>query len=158
MHGSWIKFFVDDTKEIGHDLDIENGQASWSKGCLDEIKQVNLSFGMRSTHLVVPNTEWFQFDRFICLLSPEGTHTPTRIARAVQAKITSEHLGKCLSHSKDSGHLFWVEVGEHEGKEDMSCIMISKRHVNRWLTIVIPYNDYPYMSFAPKGKLGSHAN
>ena len=65
----WLKLFTDGTKEYGSDEAIAKHKASWTLGRLDRIKEVILSHNKKTCSLVVPNTSWYQFDRFSVLVS-----------------------------------------------------------------------------------------
>jgi len=152
--GAWLKFFTDGSRERGADQEIAIGKASWSLGRLDNIKEVRLSNTNRVCSLSVPNTSWHQFDRFSVIVS-EGTPKPTKTHQVVQAEIISQHIGLSLICSETGGHYSWtiVEDLKNIDKKYFFCKMLKKHHVGKWLTVILPYKDYPGITFSTKGKM-----
>lgn len=147
----WIKFFSDGTKESGDDLAISRREASWSNGRLDHIEQVLLLGNRSSCYLKVLDTEWHQFDRFIVPVT-EGTHRPYRTHQVIQAKVQEEHVNKFLQCSCSGNNFFWAVLNEK--KDDLYFVkQITKHHVDKWITLVLPTKDYPVISFSSKGKM-----
>ena len=95
--GSWVKSFTDGSKEDGPDYLINAGQASWSKGKLSNITEVFLSFGFYAATLVIPNTQWHQFDRYSIKLGEDDV--ATRKYRYIQAQIQKAHVGLYLCYN-----------------------------------------------------------
>jgi hypothetical protein len=147
----WLKLFTDNTKEYGNDEAIEAGKASWSRGRLDDIQEVRLFNISRTGSLTVPDTMWHQFDRLIVPLV-EGTHKPQRTHQVVQAKIYEHHIGMYLVCSCVGQRFFWAVVGD-KIEEAFFTKEITKHHLDKWLTVILPAKDYPAMSFSPKGKM-----
>ena len=152
--GSWQKIFVDGSTEDGHDKKIARGEASWSKGRLDGIVEVNLSEGIVFCVLTVPNTKWHQFDRYV-IPACEGTHTPTRIYRAVQAEVQEHHVGMFVVCQHANGRFFWAIVAHSKAPETDYCFNkpITEAQVGKWVTVVLPQRGSPFMSFAPRGRI-----
>jgi hypothetical protein len=150
--GAWLKLFTDGTKESGSDQEIKWGQASWSNGRLDGIEEVRLFLGRFVCCLIVPDTTWHQFDRFIAAVA-EGKQSPYRTHRVLQAKICAHHLGQYVMCSNSGGYYFWAIVGD---KKDCFFIkQITEHHIDRWVTIVLPSRGFPYMNFSDKGKMNN---
>jgi hypothetical protein len=147
----WLKLFTDDTKEYGDDKSIQDGKASWSRGRLNNIKEVRL-FGLnRTCSLTVPDTTWHQFDRFVVPVA-EGTQKSYRTHQVVQAEIGRHHIGMYLVCSCAGSSFFWAIIGDKRNNF-LFTKRITKHHVGKWLTVILPSKDYPAMSFSPKGKM-----
>lgn len=142
--GSWVKIFKDQTKEHGSDKDIELKKASWSKGRLDNIISVQLFEKSVCCVLSVPNTEWYQYDRYMASLSV-GSQS-FRSARVVQAKITPSHVGKYISSSYAPGALL-IEINT----KSKNGILVKAKDVNLWLTAYILVNKKIGLTVCEKG-------
>jgi hypothetical protein len=152
--GAWLKLFSDGTKEWGSDEGIDRGLASWSKGRLNEIEEVRLFHAQYVCRLSVSDTSWHQFDRFIVPIA-EGTQKPYRTHRAIQAEVRTHHLGQYLMCSHSGSYYFWAIVGE-EQEDCFFSKQITKHHVDRWITVVLPRGGLPFMNFSAKGKINDH--
>lgn len=147
MIGSWLKLFVDGSVEHGSDYQILDGDASWSKGRLENIISVMLSQNINSCSLYVENTEWHQFDRYIVPVS-QGTHTSQRTHRVLQAKIQEHHLGLYLNTHIIGSYFRWISIDEN-GKDTR----ITKEHIDKWLTVILPLYEKTEIKFLNKGKM-----
>lgn len=149
----WLKIFTDGSLERGSDCEIASGNASWSQGRLDNIQEVRLFDRNRVCSLSVPSTSWHQFDRFSVIVS-EGTHIPTRTHRVVQAEIIEDHIGLYLVCSDSGGYYFWTVVRDL-GDANIECFhkLLTKEHIGMWLTVILPEQDYPRITFAVRGKM-----
>lgn len=148
--GAWLKLFTDGTKESGSDQEIKWGQASWSSGRLHDIQEVRLFAGRFVCCLTIPNTSWHQFDRFKVAVA-EGMQSSFRTHRVIQAKICSHHIGQHIMCSNSGSYYFWAIVGD--GRDCFFIKQITEHHVDKWVTIVLPSGDFPYMNFSDKGKM-----
>jgi hypothetical protein len=150
---AWLKIFTDGAKEHGSDEDIAIGNASWTQGRLDNIKEVVLFHKLKVCSLSIPNTSWHQFDRFSVIVS-EGTQQPTRTHRIVQAEIIPDHVGLYLVCSDSGGYYSWTVVRDLEDT-DKNCFykLLTDKHVGKWLTVILPDRDYPRVTFSAKGKM-----
>lgn len=144
--GFWRKYFYDKYPETGTDKSILLKRASWSRGNLDNISSVLLSNDKRSIFVSAPNTEWYQFDRY---LLDTGIGKPIRIYRTIQFLIEKHHINKALYYNKD-GNRF-----------DLSdkCLLltpylfeITKEFLDLWVTILL-YENYIKICISPKGKV-----
>jgi len=146
--GIWIKFFEDRTRERGSDKDISNGQASWSKGKLDNIRCVQLFEKNLCCALTVPNTEWHQYDRYMASMGAVDCTIKQsfRSARVIQAKITPEHVGKSISCVSSTG-VFLAEL-TCDAKD---ATLIKEENVGLWITLYILANGQAGMKFCEKG-------
>ena len=154
--GSWQKTFVDGTVEDGEDRRIAHGDASWSKGRLDDIVEVNLFEGTIFCSLAVPDTIWHQFDRFIVPAS-EGTHISVRIYIAVQAEIRDHHVGKYVVCKHESHFLCAIVDSCTQPETEYSYNrQITKAHVGKWVTVVLPKEGSPFMRFSIRGKINDN--
>ncbi len=131
--GAWIKLFKDGSSEHGSDLNIKEGKASWSRGLLDNIKSVQLFDKTYCCVLDIPNTEWYQYDRYLAMLGNVGKNMSSRTARIIQAKITPEHIYKTLCLTEFPGVLM-ATLCDDKSKDG---ILVSQEHVNLWVTMYI---------------------
>jgi len=152
IHGSWIKFFEDDSKEYGSDLDIQSSKASWSRGRQDKIKEVFLSDGICSLVLTVPNTNWYQFDRYITSLGI-GVNTSFRTYRVIQAEIKSFHVDSYLIGFLSNQFFGWAVLSEKEDKAYNYCYQIQKTDIGKWVSLSILKEGRISISFTSKGKI-----
>jgi hypothetical protein len=151
----WIKLFADGTTEIGTDRDIKAGKASWSMGRLKDIYEVRLLNLKQVASLSVQATAWHQFDRYSVVISP--VVQPSQIThRVVQAEIQTHHIGCSIICNESGGGVFWAIV--HDAKKGFFCKNITKHHLGKWLTMILPERDYPAIIFAEKGRIGHVAN
>ena len=152
--GSWLKLFADGTKEHGSDQEIARGNASWTLGRHEGIKEVRIFHKLQVCSLTVPNTSWHQFDRFSAIVS-EGIAQSKRTHRVIQAEIRPHHVGLSLICSHTGGYYSWAIVQElnDSSKHQFFCKVLRKDHVGKWLTVVLPDGDYPGMTFSIKGKM-----
>jgi len=154
--GGWLKLFTDGSKELGNDEAIIKKMASWSLGRQDNIKEVRLFYNQRVCSLTVPNTSWYQFDRFSVLVA-EGTPKSVRTHRVIQAQICSNHVGQSIICSRTGGHYSWTVIRDllNTDADSSFCYhkLINRSHVEKWLTVVLPDKDYPGMTFTTKGKM-----
>jgi hypothetical protein len=155
--GAWVKLFVDGSKEHGSDQEIAKGNASWSRGRLDGIREVRLFGKTQVCSLSVPNTLWHQFDRFIVVVS-EGTPQPIKTHQVAQAEIKDIHVGLSLVGSNNGGCYFWTMVQDirQSNKNSFLCKLIEEEDVGKWLTVVLPSRDYPRITFSTKGKINDN--
>lgn len=131
--GAWLKLFSDGSSERGSDGDISEGKASWSRGRLRDIDSVYLSDNRFVCVLQVPNTEWYQYDRYMAPLGVVGKNVSIRTARVIQAKIQPEHVGNKI-HSKFNGGVLFVRFS------NAGDTIISQEHVGLWITVYILNN------------------
>lgn len=149
----WIKYFSDDTTEIGLDSAIKANIVSWSKGQLNNIREVKLLAGTHSCLLSVPNTKWHQFDRFIISVT-EGIHKPIRTHQVIQALIEDIHLDKNIACSRGAKYSRWVAiVDDSELKEDTFLKKVNKSLIGKWITLIVPSKGLSYVVFTDKGKI-----
>jgi len=132
LDGCWVKFFSDGTKEWNYDIPIYSKNYSWSQGRLSNIKEVFLRELLISVTLEVSNTEYHQFDRFLCELASGST--PIRKARYIQALITKEHVGLYLCYNNDSIYASWVSIKK---KPSSHYYRIKNQDVGKWITFRI---------------------
>jgi len=145
--GAWVKLFKDGSSEHGSDLDIKEGKASWSRGLLDNIVSVHLSDKMYCCALNVPNTEWYQYDRYMATLGAVGNNMSSRTARVIQAKVQPEHVGKkiCLT-------IFpYTTIATFCNDILKDGILISQEHVGLWVTMYILTNNKIGITMSKKG-------
>jgi len=155
--GAWLKLFNDGSHEHGSDQLIAAGKASWTNGRLSDIAEVRLTNLRQTVSLSVPDTSWHQFDRFIVELA-HGTQRSQVTHRVVQAEIKASVLGQYVICSKSGSHFFWTLVGKAEATRTNSFFskLITERHVGKWLTLVLPENDYPSITFSTRGKMNDN--
>ena len=147
--GAWVKFFKNASPEIGTDQAIESGRASWSRGSLHDIVKVQLSDKSLSVILVVPDTEWYQFDRYHAYIGEEKRPKATRVARVIQAEVQKKHIGRDLLYN-NSTYLFEVKInGEDNGYK------ITERDVGKWITVSIVGSKISWC-LAEKGKFNGY--
>lgn len=144
--GAWVKFFEDGSHELGTDDQVNSGEASWSKGRLDSIKEVHLTNKVVLASLNVPDTIWHQFDRFSFSFD---TNTSSRLLRVVQAEIKEHHKDMFLLKEWAGKYLFWVSV---ENKNGIESIKITKDDIGKWITLVLPEDGHPYAVITSKGR------
>ena len=155
--GAWIKLFEDGTKEYGSDENIIKGKASWSKGQLDSIRRVTLLNSNNRASLSVPETSWHQFDRYQAVVAI-GKQKSTITHRVVQAEITLDHVGQFLVCSSTEERFFRVDVQNLKdfGENDSLHKLITKDHIGKWLTIILPEKDNPTITFSIRGKMNDN--
>jgi hypothetical protein len=154
----WIKEFTDGTTERGSDVDIAAGKASWSKGRLGGIQSVKLLHDLWTVTLVVPETNWHQFDRFQVDLSQLGEQTPKRTHRAIQAEVQQHHVGQQLVCFDIGGCFVWAAIQEIQeaGVNQFMSEPIQSSHVGKWVTIVLSKRKHPHVGFLAKGRINDH--
>lgn len=150
----WVKHFTDETKEYGIDRYIAQGKASWTKGRLSDIKQVEIITLNNNSILSVPNTEWFQFDRFEITMDSYKPE-PVRTHRAVQALLKSFHGEMLLGYNKNARCHEWHIIDYKTAKlGSYQFVKHMRPHcVGKWITVVSPKNNVPYIKFGSKGIL-----
>jgi len=149
---AWLKIFSNGEKEYGDDIAISLGKSSWSKGRLDDIKEVRLINKERVCSLSISDTVWHQFDRFVTPLVTDGLNSSHKIFQAVQAEIQSCHVGSFLVSSKSGNNFYW-SVLRIEKDGSLFSKRITDRDIGRWITLVLPCYDFPSIDFSPKGKI-----
>ena len=150
--GAWIKLFDDGSRELGTDHQIECGLASWSRGRLDGILEVQLANRGILASLSVPKTNWHQFDHFIAQVQV-GKVVPERLFRVVQAELKAEHKGMFLLREWNGTFIYWISV-EPSTKKD--SVEITEEMIGKWITLVLPEFGYPYMILAERGKFNDN--
>lgn len=150
-HGCWIKIFDDNSKEKGTDIDIKAGTASWSRGRQTDIKEVLLFDGFLGLSLSVPDTKWYQFDRYISPVAV-GQQKSLRTARAIQAEINSSHLDKYIIGSTKNSNMSWAIVSDDRKEHDLK-IKVEEKHIGLWLTLVLLCQKSPIISLSNRGKI-----
>lgn len=143
----WVKTFSDNTQEIGTDNLINLKIASWSNGNLDNIKKVSLTLLPRTATIKITGTEYYQFDRYLANLDTSGRVIPKRVARVIQVKITSSHVGSYLLYNIIRNNAYLV-ISPTQVKNG---ILITKDMIDQWVTIVITKQDF-FFQINPKGK------
>jgi len=134
--GAWLKLFEDGTSERGSDADISKGKSSWSQGCLNNIKSVQIFERRHCCVLNMPNTNWHQYDRYIAPLDNMGNNASVRIARVMQAEIKPEHIGKNVFVIKSIRTI----IANLCSNVSENGILISQEHVGLWVTMYILIN------------------
>lgn len=147
--GTWIKIFKDGSVEHGSDKDILKRKASWSKGKLTDIESVKIFENNLCGSMIIPNTEWHQYDRYMAsLLSfKDSNQQSCRTARVIQAKVKQEHVGKYINHKYMSGMLF-VNLGNKANNDN---ILITKNHIDLWITLYLLCNGQTGIVICEKG-------
>ncbi len=146
--GSWVKHFNDGSTEIGSDRAISRGDASWSRGKLDDIAFVQLSSRLLTFLLEIPNTEWHQFDRYTVAL--DGVSESSRVARVLQAKVLNEHFNRYLLYNKNT-YLVTLGLSDHPSEWQ-----VTKEHIGKWLTATIYSSGKISAGFSEKGKFNAN--
>ena len=144
--GYWKKHFSDGEKEFGPD---NTETTSWSKGRLDDIREVHLSDDSSNARLVLPNTEWHQFDRYELNLE---TGQEKRTLRIVQAKIQKEHLGFMMQYGGNDDFLIVQYLNNASETIRYPSETITENLLGKWATVVLPKNKKPYFLICNKGK------
>jgi hypothetical protein len=144
---SWIKTFSDNTQEIGTDLLIRNNLASWTNGRLDDIVEVDLYMLPLRVNVKIENTEYYQFDRYSAQVEINSKIVPTRVGRAIQAKITNEHVGKYLLYNIIRNNAYLVITA----RKTKNSILITNKLVDQWATVSLTKQGF-FFDICPKGK------
>lgn len=148
---TWIKKFVDDSKEMGTDKLIKEGKASWTKGRQKDIVSVTLSFDNVLATLESSSSrdsEWYQFDRYVV----EGGITK-KIFRVLQVLITPREVGQEIKQTMfiyNNINILGLFI-EPKFEKNSNWYSIKTSDVGKWLTIVIEKDSFK-MLFAEKGK------
>lgn len=148
MHGVWTKLFDDGSSETGTDFQITTGKASWTRGRLEGIKEVQLANEVLLASLSVPNSSWNQFDHFIVKVNKEQP-IPIRLFRVVQAEVKEHHKGMFLLKKWNGNYIFFVSVTPLEG---VDSILITDLMVGKWITLILPERGLPSMNISERGK------
>ena len=153
-YGCWIKIFDDNTKEHGSDSDIQAGKASWSQGRLNNIKEVLLFDNGFMIELSIPNTDWYQFDRYLAAVAI-GKNVPERTHRVIQAEIKKHHVGNLLVGSIKNHTLFCYLINKDDKKEYDFKVQIEEQHISKWISVVLSKHKrkMPIVLFGDKGKI-----
>ena len=93
----WTKIFRNGTIEDGGDHLVQQGKASWSRGCLTDIKTVELEVNRWLFSISGTTGNWHQSDDFVSLITDPK---PVRIKRRVQYSIS------------DLDSQFWISIKE----------------------------------------------
>jgi hypothetical protein len=156
--GGWIKRLYDNQEEYGFDDLIKSKKASWSKGKQSNIESVIL-FNKNSCiryRLSVPNTEWYQFDRFCNIFNSSGDPIIKRMARVVQAKIQVEHIAMNLKKHKTKTtdnkieYFFFLESLK-PGLEGDS--ILTQQAVGKWLSLILLPDNSHAVELSERGKV-----
>jgi hypothetical protein len=144
---AWIKIFKDGSSEHGTDLEVDTGKASWTKGRLDSIVEVQISNKAIVACLTLSETEWYQFDRFIIDFD---TQEKTRVFKVIQGKITRKHVGKYLreTHINTCMYNFFLDNKTSSDRD----IFITKDMVDLWVGVSLPEIGTPCVCVSEKGK------
>ena len=151
---TWTKIFVDGTKEIGTEIDILEGRASWSKGKLEHIAACKLYSFMCTATLVIPNTSWHQFDRLIAPLGFYENVPSVLTHKVIQAQILKEHVGKFIRirtfGSFDEQREYYLLDELDTGSQVF--VELEEEHVGKWFTMMLTKQGHSYGIFN-KGKI-----
>ena len=139
----WIKIFSDYSIENGSDYNIINNNASWTKGRLVDIGSVNLFFVNKLVSVCAPNTEWYQFDRYLSLLISNTTQN-NRVARIVQFKINKDISNKYIHIYKYSNNRVTIYVSSR--KSDIKL----DNYLNKWVSVILEKNGNINMRLSDK--------
>lgn len=155
--GLWTKVFRDGSVEHGLDSDIDAGKASWSKGRLTDIIEVQISEKTSEGVLSVPETEWHHFDRYEAYVAGVGTASSVRIYRVIQSKILQEHLGQYICYNIDDPKFLWASIlREPSGDTNVKSLKISEDFVGQWLSLQVSATRKFGLSIGERGKLYGH--
>lgn len=146
--GGWVKIFNDATTQSGSDLDIAKGESSWSKGPLSNIKEVFLYDGLMASVLEVPDTDWYQFNRYTIILN---TESPSLVVRCVQAEVKKAHVGKYLCYNNSNSRLVWAKVSATPVGSQI--YRLQESDIGRWITIILAVNKSPELYWCPRGNI-----
>lgn len=144
---AWIKYFNDGSVEIGSDDLIKEKKASWTNGKLSNISKVSISGFSKNAILDIPNTEWFQFDKYLLHLEDSS---PFRIARIIQAQIKEPFINQYLCYNKNKSDLFYLS-----NKRIKFSKKIEKDMLGKWISIVILDNKIDSFIVPNKGSLNA---
>lgn len=152
---AWEKVFVDKQTELGTDEDISKGLASWSNGRLDGIASCRLWGFMCVVELVLPDTEWHQFDKMFVPVY-QGTMPPRRTHRVLQAQIKQDHVGKFLLITR-TGHFneqrrYQLVEEPAEAAANKEYVEIEQEHVGKWVTLILDSKGHHFV-FTDKGRI-----
>ena len=147
--GYWTKHFLNGSKETGTDRAINNKEASWSRGKLESIQEVVLSDHLIIATLFVPNTSWYQYDRYEFY---SGTGETKRVARIIQAEITSDHLGLFFACVKNHLGMYYASLEDFVIEDSIFCKEILDKDIGLWATIKLRHNNLPLVTIDGKGK------
>ena len=150
VKGKWIKHFTDGSTEEGSDHNIAFGNASWTRGRLEDISKVELTNGAYNAILEVPKTEWLQFDRLQAMATIGKNILPTRQYRVIQALIKPEHVGSYLlvGQSRIGKTFFWKLAKTldssitNDSYRNIIKDAIGPADVDKWFSVVV-YSDHP---------------
>lgn len=145
--GAWVKLFSDGTQEIGTDDDVNSGIASWSKGRLTDIREVQLTNIVTLASLSVPDTNWYQFDRYTFDIIENHAK---RIFRVIQAEIQNKHVGMWFNQSWAGKYMFWASVNGNDPTAELS-MCIPPDLIGSWATIVLHEFAPPFAIFTKRG-------
>ena len=153
--GMWLKIFTDGQPEYGTDEDIAKGKASWSRGRLDNIREVRIANQYMLCSLAVPKTSWHQFDRYLTAVMVGQEVKPTRIYQVIQAEIKPHHIGHSLISIRTGKAFHWAIVPELHKSLNAGIFdkIIIDTDVGKWITVVLPRNAYPSTRFSVRGKI-----
>lgn len=149
MTGAWVKLFEDGSREFGTDRQISMGEASWTRGRLTNIKEVQLLDTIILASLSIPSTSWHQFDHFIVKVDFDKPMPPTKIYSIVQAEIKEHHVGLFINNLSYGPYVYYINV---HNRREASSILISETMVGKWITLVLPKRGQPYVNISERGK------
>jgi hypothetical protein len=145
---AWIKFFSDGTTEVATEASLSSGKSSWTKGRLENIKEVQLITKTIVASLSVSNTNWYQFNRHIALMQ-EGKVSSPSLFSVVQAEIKEDHINKYIVSKNIGNCFFYTILNDHFCKD---FVKISNEDIGKWITLILPKFKKPYIVLCDKGK------
>jgi len=150
----WIKIFNNRAEEMVLDEDILAGEGSWSKGELDDLYGVVILSAGKKARLIIPDTEWHQFDKFSMTVAP-GKYRPNRTHQVVQALIKPHHVGKVVELNTDKKLTARsARVIDKDKRSDRFFFFnIRERHIGQWLSLAVEKDSSVKIGFCKRGQL-----
>lgn len=138
----WIKYFADGEIEIGSDILIDQGKASWRNGRLNDITSVEIIENEKTYSLTsIYASKWWQGDDYYASYSGPNKAVPGKLVRRfVQFKIEQGNIGKHIVLIKlPTGYKIVLRDNAQN-----SLFQILPEHLGMWLTLSIkPGIDRP---------------
>lgn len=145
MNG-WIKYFADGTKEIGIDKDVKTRKVSWSKGRLNNIKEVQIQHNSTGQWALISGPgEFWQSDTYevAVLQSGNGQITNRTIYRKFQ---DGDSYMRCI----EVDGCLHIVIGDYICNGEGTFFDIKSEWIGRWLELDIEIGNNVTCSIVDK--------
>lgn len=132
MNG-WIKVFKDGSEEKGLDSAVERGEASWSRGRLDDMEEVILIQDNKVLSIVGPGEFWQSDDYEVSFFETKAK----KVKRRIQKKITKKDEVMHTTFFHEGKVVVFTPLSEKYNYTADEKTKLDESLIGKWFTIEV---------------------